>query len=96
MTKSKRAFAEMLVATQGSGDVDEICGRMSMMDIIYELKRLEKEDEPVPEPEPVPPPPPEPARSPLREPEPTPPPKPERMYRPNFWSRLIGDDENDE
>lgn len=91
MTKPKRAFAEMLVATQGSGDVDEVCGRMSMMDIIYELKRLEKEEEekpvPEPEPEPEPTPPPEPVKS---------APPPGRAYRPNFWSRLVGDDENDE
>jgi hypothetical protein len=89
MTKPKRAFAEMLVAAQGSGDVDEICGRMSMMDIIYELKRLEKEPEPAPpEPEPAPPPPKERESDPVAE-------AIQRVFRPNFWSRLVGEDEND-
>ena len=84
MTKPKRAFAEMLVAARGSGDVDDICENMSLMDIIYELKRLEKEEEavapPSPEPEPVREPSPPPAPSPeprATSPPPTPAPSPE-------------------
>ena len=92
MTKPKRAFAEMLVAARGgSGDVDDICENMNLMDIIYELKRLEKEEpepEPVREPEPEPPREPEPA--PVREPEPE---APQRVFRPSFWSRLACDDD---
>lgn len=88
MTKPKRAFAEMLVAARGSGDVDDICENMNLMDIIYELKRLEKE-EPVPSPEP------EPEPEPDRDPEPTPsPPPPQRVFRPSFWSRLANEDED--
>ena len=88
MTKPKRAFAEMLVAARGSGDVDDICENMNLMDIIYELKRLEKE-EPVPSPEP------EPEPEPDRDPEPTPsPPPPQRVFRPSFWSRLACEDDD--
>jgi hypothetical protein len=92
MTKPKRAFAEMLVAARGgSGDVDDICENMNLMDIIYELKRLEKEE---PEPEP-----PTPAPSPEPEPEPVPvavpEPPPQRVFRPNFWSRLANEDGED-
>jgi hypothetical protein len=91
MTKPKRAFAEMLVAARGgSGDVDDICENMNLMDIIYELKRLEKEEppepEPTPEPEPLPPPVSEPV--PVSEP-------PQRVFRPSFWSRLANEDEED-
>jgi hypothetical protein len=85
MTKPKRAFAEMLVAARGgSGDVDDICENMNLMDIIYELKRLEKEE---PEPEP---PTPAPSPEPVREPEaPS-----QRVFRPSFWSRLANEDED--
>jgi hypothetical protein len=93
MTKPKRAFAEMLVAARGSGDVDDICENMNLMDIIYELKRLEKEEEPASEPEPVTPPPdpvtPPPEPVPIREPE-----RPQSVFRPSFWSRLACEDEN--
>ena len=95
MTKPKKAFAEMLVAARGSGSVDDICEQMSLMDIIYELKRLEKEEEPEPvaTPEPAPQPVPEP------EPEPVTPSEPEpvkRVIRPSFWSRLACEDEDDD
>lgn len=92
MTKPKRAFAEMLVAARGgSGDVDDICENMNLMDIIYELKRLEKEEPPAPEPEPAPPPDPEPVPSaPIPIPEP-----PQRVFRPSFWSRLACDEDQD-
>ena len=87
MTKPKRAFAEMLVAARGSGDVDDICENMNLMDIIYELKRLEKEEpEPVREPEPEP----------VREPEPEPVHEPpQRVFRPSFWSRLANEEDED-
>jgi len=95
MTKPKRAFAEMLVAARGSGDADDICENMNLMDIIYELKRLEKEEQPEPEPEPVrePEPEPEEPKAPVqvvREPEPA-----QRVFRPSFWSRLAGADDED-
>ena len=94
MTKPKRAFAEMLVAARGSGDADDICENMNLMDIIYELKRLEKEEQPEPEPEPVrePEPEPEEPKAPVqvvREPE-----APQRVFRPSFWSRLACDDDD--
>jgi len=63
MTKSKRMFAEMLVQARGYGDADEIAKTMSLVDIIYEMKKEElkkeapppevKKPEPEPEPEPV-------------------------------------------
>jgi len=99
MTKPKRAFAEMLVAAQGSGSVDDICEQMSLMDIIYEMKRLEKEEEQAPpEPEPVaaPEPEPEPEPAPAPEPEHVTPPEPvHRVFRPSFWSRLASEEEED-
>ena len=58
MTKSKRMFAEMLVQARGYGDADEIAKTMSLVDIIYEMKKEElKKDAPPPEvkkPEPEP------------------------------------------
>jgi hypothetical protein len=45
MTKSKRAFAAMLVDAQGFGDIDEI-SKKSLVDIIYELKKIEEKPEP--------------------------------------------------
>lgn len=46
MTRPKRVFAEMLAAAQGGElDVDDICDRLSLADIMYELKKLEKESE---------------------------------------------------
>lgn len=98
MTKPKRAFAEMLVAAQGSGSVDDICEQMSLMDIIYEMKRLEKEEEPVTEPEPAPEPEPVAAPEPAPAPEPehvTPPEPVHRVFRPSFWSRLASEEEED-
>ena len=87
MTKPKRAFAEMLVAARGgSGDVDDICENMNLMDIIYELKRLEKEE---PEPDP---PTPAPSPEPVRDPEPEVP--SERVFRPSFWSRLANEEDS--
>lgn len=59
MTRPKRVFAELLVKAQGGQDldVDDICERLTLADIMYELKKLEKEAEevpPAPEPEPEP------------------------------------------
>ncbi len=49
MTKSKRMFAEMLVQARGYGDVDEIAKKMSLVDIIYEMKKEEVKKETPPE-----------------------------------------------
>jgi len=48
MTKSKRMFAEMLVQARGYGDADEMAKTMSLVDIIYEIKKeeLKKEEAP--------------------------------------------------
>ena len=53
MTKSKRMFAEMLVQARGYGDADEIAKTMSLVDIIYEMKKEELKKEPPPSSEPV-------------------------------------------
>ena len=80
MTRPKRVFAEMLAKAQGGEDVDvdDICDKLTLADIMYELKKLEKEAEAeaVPEPEP--------------EPEKQPEPEPPRPI-PDFWSRLSGE-----
>jgi hypothetical protein len=49
-------FAEMLVQARGYGDADEIAKTMSLVDIIYEIKKEElKKAEPEPEKESPPP-----------------------------------------
>ena len=50
MTKSKRMFAEMLVQARGHGDADEMAKTMSLVDIIYEIKKeeLKKAESPPP------------------------------------------------
>ena len=59
MTRPKRVFAEILAKAQGGDlDVDDICERLTLADIMYEIKKLEKETEteevpPEPEPEPI-------------------------------------------
>lgn len=80
MTRPKRVFAEMLAKAQGGEDVDvdDICENLTLADIMYELKKLEKEAEAAPEPEPEP------------EPEKKPEPEPPRNI-PDFWSRLSGE-----
>jgi hypothetical protein len=82
MTRPKRVFAEMLAKAQGGEDVDvdDICDKLTLADIMYELKKLEKEAEAeaAPEPEPDP------------EPEKKPEPEPPRAI-PDFWSRLSGE-----
>jgi hypothetical protein len=39
-------FAELLVQAQGYGDADEIAKTMSLVDIIYEMKKAEQEKKP--------------------------------------------------
>ena len=84
MTRPKRVFAEMLAKAQGGEDVDvdDICEKLTLADIMYELKKLEKEAEaevaPDPESEPDP------------EPEAKSEPEPPRPI-PDFWSRLSGE-----
>jgi len=78
MTRPKRVFAEMLAKAQGGEDVDvdDICDKLTLADIMYELKKLEKEAEAEAEAAP--------------EPEPDPEPEPPRPI-PDFWSRLSGE-----
>ena len=88
MTKSKRVFAEMLVQARGHGDPDEIAKTMSLVDIIYEMKKeeLKKEEPPSTET----PPPPEPEKEKEAEPE------PEVIIKiKDFWSRLTHDSDSD-
>jgi len=84
MTRPKRVFAEMLAKAQGGEDVDvdDICDKLTLADIMYELKKLEKEAEAEVAPEPEP----EPEEKPKPEPEPEPP-----RVIPDFWSRLSGE-----
>ena len=96
MTKSKRMFAEMLVQARGYGDADEIAKTMSLVDIIYEMKKEElKKVEPEPEKE-SPPPSTEPvveekkAESFIEEEEPI-----VIMKIKDFWSRLTHDSDTD-
>lgn len=85
MTKSKKVFAEMLVQAQGHGDVDEIAKTMSLVDIIYEMKKAE-------EPKKDAPPPPEPVKEPVKEPEH----EPEVITKiKDFWSRLTHESDSD-
>ena len=95
MTKSKRMFAEMLVQARGYGDADEIAKTMSLVDIIYEMKKEElKKESPSKEAEPASPPVAEPEKE-------TPPPIVEEeepiviMKIKDFWSRLTHDSDSD-
>ena len=92
MTKSKRMFAEMLVQARGYGDADEIAKTMSLVDIIYEMKKEELKtaeppsvEEPVEEKKPEPEAPP-----PVVEDEPT-----VIVKIKDFWSRLTHDSDTD-
>ena len=94
MTKSKRMFAEMLVQARGYGDADDIAKKMSLVDIIYEMKKEELKKE-------APPPPPEPVVEEKKEPEPEKKPEPEEepvviVKIKDFWSRLTHDSDTDE
>lgn len=100
MTKSKRMFAEMLVQARGYGDVDEIAKTMSLVDIIYEMKKEEvKKAEPPEDPPPV-------VElkkdEPSKETQPPSPPVAEEEEEPivimkikDFWSRLTHDSDTD-
>lgn len=88
MTKSKRMFAELLVQAQGHGDPEEIAKTMTLVDIIYEMKKVEEEAKKRAEPE--------------KEPEPSSTKKPEPEEEPvvvtkikDFWSRLTHDSDSD-
>ena len=90
MTKSKRMFAEMLVQARGYGDADEMAKTMSLVDIIYEIKKEELKKEEAP---PV-------VEEPEKKKEDSPPPVVEE--EPNvivkikdFWSRLTHDSDTD-
>ena len=91
MTKSKRMFAEMLVQARGHGDADEMAKTMSLVDIIYEIKKaeLEKESPPPPSTEP-----------PVLEVKESPPPVVEEepvfiIKIKDYWSRLTHDSDTD-
>ena len=101
MTKSKRMFAEMLVQARGHGDADEMAKTMSLVDIIYEIKKEElKKAEPEKEAESPPPvveekesPPPVVEEEPVveKKAEPSSP----VMKIKDFWSRLTHDSDTD-
>ena len=81
-------FAEMLVQARGHGDADEMAKTMSLVDIIYEIKKEElKKVEPVKEAEPPSPPVVEEEK---KEPEPV-----VVMKIKDFWSRLTHDSDTD-
>jgi len=84
MTKSKKAFAELLVQAQGFGDADEIAKTMSLIDIIYAMKKAE---EPKPEP---------PKKKKEPEPEPEPELEPKKLKLRDFWSRLTHDSSDED
>ena len=98
MTKSKRMFAELLVQARGHGDADDIAKTMSLVDIIYEMKKEELKKE-VPEPEPEP----EPEVKVEAKPPSTEEPIVEKKVEPSspvmkikdFWSRLTHDSDTD-
>jgi hypothetical protein len=85
-------FAEMLVQARGYGDADEIAKTMSLVDIIYEMKKEELKKV-------------EPEKPPLAEPvadekKAAPPPVVEEepiviMKIKDFWSRLTHDSDTD-
>jgi hypothetical protein len=104
MTKSKRVFAELLVQAQGHGDADEIAKTMSLVDIIYEMKKAEEAKTlKAPEPEPDAPPPVVELKKEASEKEAQPPSPPVTeeeepvviMKIKDFWSRLTHDSDTD-
>ena len=78
-------FAELLVQAQGHGDAEEIAKTMSLVDIIYQMKKVEEEKKAEPEPE--------------KKAEPEPEKKaeePEIVVKiKDFWSRLTHDSDSD-
>ena len=99
MTKSKRMFAEMLVQARGYGDADEMAKTMSLVDIIYEikkeeLKKAEPEKEPEKEPEPEKKEEPEAVK--VKKAEPVEEEEPNVIVKiKDFWSRLTHDSDTD-
>ena len=95
MTKSMRMFAEMLVQARGHGDADEMAKTMSLVDIIYEIKKeeLKKVESPPPvvEEKESPPPPVEEEPVVEKKAEPSSP----VMKIKDFWSRLTHDSDTD-
>lgn len=80
MTRPKRVFAEMLAKAKKDEhvDVDEICDTLTLADIMYELKKLEKEEE-------------EEAAAAAAADPPPPPPPPFVQPLMDFWSRVSGE-----
>ena len=80
-------FAEMLVQARGYGDADEIAKTMSLVDIIYEMKKeeLKKEEKEAPPPSPK-----EEKKSHSVDEEPV-----VVMKIKDFWSRLTHDSDSD-
>ena len=102
MTKSKRMFAEMLVQARGHGDADEMAKTMSLVDIIYEIKKEELKKAEPSSPKESPPPVVEEKESPppVVEEEPVVEKKAEEepvviMKIKDFWSRLTHDSDTD-
>ena len=99
MTKSKRMFAEMLVQARGHGDADEIAKTMSLVDIIYEMKKEELKKEAPPPVAEVKKEDPTPFVEEKKEPENTPETEEEEpvviMKIKDFWSRLTHDSDTD-
>ena len=98
MTKSKRMFAELLVQAQGHGDAEEIAKTMSLVDIIYQMKKVEEEKKAEPEPSSTE----EPEKNAEPEPEPEKKAEPSSTEEPeiivkikDFWSRLTHDSDSD-
>jgi hypothetical protein len=83
-------FAEMLVQARGYGDADEIAKTMSLVDIIYEMKKEElKKAEPSS--------PPEEKKAEKAEPEPPSTEEPIVIVKiKDFWSRLTHDSDTDD
>ena len=104
MTKSKRMFAEMLVQARGYGDADEMAKTMSLVDIIYEIKKEELKKEAPSKEEPPPPPPvvEEKKAEPEKKAKPSSTEEPPEEEEPivivkikDFWSRLTHDSDTD-
>jgi hypothetical protein len=101
-------FAELLVQAQGHGDAEEIAKTMSLVDIIYQMKKVEEEKKAEPEPEPESSSTEEPEKKAEPEPEKKAEPEPEKKAEPSsteepeivvkikdFWSRLTHDSDSD-
>jgi hypothetical protein len=85
-------FAEMLIQARGYGDADEMAKTMSLVDIIYEIKKEElKKESPSKES-----PPPPVVEEEKKEPEPVEEPEPVVVMKiKDFWSRLTHDSDTD-